>query len=123
MKINKVRLFDLLMLFVHPSTTMMQFNLINTDNDSFPQKYRSPAITTSSLFADIMRNKDDYLFEKCIDYMVILPVNHKVTDTKFNKPVVYDFANGFIDFKIDETTGEQYKVPIAGILHVVLEND
>lgn len=123
MKTNKIRLYDLLMLFVHPSTTMMQYNRINTNNDSFPEKYRSSSIGISSLFADILRNKDDYLFEKYIDYIVMLPVNHKVTDTKFNKPVVYDFANGFIDFKIDEATGEQYKVPIAGILHVVLETD
>lgn len=111
------------MLFVHPSTDMMLYNLINTDNDSFPQKYRSSVISASSLFADIMRNGDEELFERNINYVVMTPVNHKATDSEFNKSIIYDFDNGFIENKVDEATGEAYKVPIAGILHVVLETD
>lgn len=123
-----VRLVDLLILFVRDDTHMMHFNILNTNNDSFPDKYRSNWISASSLFTRLYKGPDHEdtnmeLLNRKIKFINILPTTSSITDTKFNIPITYDYEHGFGTPKINEETGEEYMESIGFVLHVVLETD
>lgn len=127
MEFKDVRLIDFLMLFVRKNATnMMQFNILNTDNNTFPDKYRSKWITASSLFANLYRSPDEIAantLNKKIDFIEILPTTSSINDTEFNIPITYDYNHGFGTPKINKITGNKYIESIGFVLHVVLEID
>lgn len=121
-----VRLIDFLMLFVRDDINMMHFNMINTNNDSFPSKYRCNWISASSLFTKLYTDHEDTNMEvlnRKIKFINILPTTSSVTDTGFNIPISYDYGHGFGTPKIDENTGEEYMESVGFVLHIVLQTD
>lgn len=123
-----IKLMDFLMLFVREDTNMMHFNVLNTNNDSFPERYRSDWINASSLFANLYKgpNHEDTNMEvlnKKIKFICILPTTSSIKDTKFNIPISYSYDYGFGTPKIDESTGEKYTGSIGFVLHIVLQTD
>ena len=123
-----VKLIDFLMLFVRKEVNMMQFNIISTDNDSFPDKYRCNWTSASSLFTKLYRGPDHKdtnmeVLNRKIEFINILPTTSSVNDTKFNIPISYDYDHGFSTPKIDENTGEKYMDSIGFVLHIVLQTD
>lgn len=123
-----VKLIDFLMLFVRDDTNMMHFNIINTNNDSFPSKYRCNWINASSLFIELYKgpnheDTDMEILNRKIKFINILPTNYSITDTKFHTPISYNYDHGFSTPKIDENTGEEYMESIGFVLHIVLQTD
>lgn len=123
-----VKLIDFLMLFVRKDTNMMQFNMINTNNDSFPAKYRSKWTSASSLFTTLYKGPDHpdtdmEMLNRKIDFICILPTTSSANDKSFNIPIVYDYDKGFGTPKINEKTGMKYIESIGFALHIVLQTD
>lgn len=123
-----VRLIDFLILFVRDDTNMMHFNMVNTNNDSFPSKYRCNWISASSLFTKLYKGSDHEdtnmeVLNRKIKFINILPTTSSVTDTRFNIPISYDYDHGFGTPKIDENTGEEYMESVGFVLHIVLQTD
>lgn len=123
-----VKLIDFLMLFVRKDTSMMQFNILNTDNDSFPDKYRSKWISAASLFTMLYKGPDHEdtnmeVLNRKIEFINILPTICSVTDSNFRYPITYSYDTGFSLPKLDEETNEIYDAPIGFALHVVLQTD
>lgn len=129
MKLFKdVRLVDFLILFVRDDTNMMHFNMLNTNNESFPTKYRSNWISASSLFTRLYKGPDHPdtnmdILNRNIKFINILPTTSSVEDESFNIPITYNYDHGFGTPKINEETGEEYMESIGFALHVVLQTD
>lgn len=123
-----VRLIDFLMLFVREDTTMMHFNMLNTNNESFPKKYRCDWINASSLFTILYKGPDHIdtdmeVLNRKIKFISILPTTSSINDTIFNIPISYDYNHGFGTPKINEQTKEEYMESIGFVIHVVLQTD
>lgn len=127
-----VRLIDFLSLFANGynnnDTNMMHFNILNTYNDSFPEKYRSKWINASSLFIMLYKGPDHEdtnmeVLNRKIKFIRILPTTSSIEDIKFNIPISYNYDHGFGTPKINEKTGEKYMESIGFVLHIVLETD
>ena len=117
---NDVNLGTLLLLFVNKITSNMQFNIINTDNESFPEKYRKKNITASSFWADIYRNDDpDKILERYVDFITMLPIGMDVY-----KPIdielIYDWNVGFYTPIRTEDGQKGYKMR-APVIYITLK--
>lgn len=117
---NDVNLRTLLFLFVNKITSNMQFNIINTDNESFPEKYRMKNITASSFWADIYKDGDpDKILERYVDFIAMLPVGIDVYKP-INIELIYDWNVGFYTPVKAEDGEIDYKMR-APVIYITLK--
>lgn len=115
-----VNLGTLLLLFVNKITTNMQFNKINTDNESFPEKYRMKNITASSFWANIYRSDDpDKILERYVDFIAMLPIGVDVYKP-LDFELVYDWNVGFLIPSKDKDGETSYKFK-APVIYITLK--
>ena len=89
----------------------MTFNIINTNNDSFPKKYRFSHETASTFWANIYKEGDpDNILEKYIDFIALMP--NGLDPTKpLDYELIYNLEDGFLTPFVDEKSGKHgYKI-------------
>lgn len=111
-----ISLKDFLFLFASSNSNIFVFNILNTDNNTFPEKYRSKHYNASSLFNDLY-SSNDVLLQKKIDYIALLPVDGINNENKFNFHFEYSYVKGF--FTYDD---EGYKKPLAPGISIYLKD-
>lgn len=90
------------------------FTYISTDNDSFPEKYRSKRMFYGELLRNIRKNGDEYMMDKIVKTIELRPAN----DYPKTKVIEYNPAYGFL-YKDDNG----YPQPVSPVINLVLESD
>jgi len=118
MNFQSVTLGSFLALFAGDPPAASISSLINTNNSSFPEKYRCFHERPASLFVEIMKNNDEELFNRKIKRILLLPVDMDIDNIHIYQDK-YDFYinfnSGFIDKKTENV--------LCPAIHIILEDE
>lgn len=117
-----ITLHEFLMLFINSDfTDNMSFNIINTNNKSFPEKYRFSHEVASTFWANIYKEGDpDKLLDRKIDFINLLP-NRLNPYKKLDFELIYDYDRGFLGPFIDKESNMQKYMVYPPAIHITLE--
>lgn len=122
MKFAEITLGQFLVLFANKNTANMQFNIINTDNKSFPEKYRRKHEVASTFWADLYRRDDpDNLLDRVIDFIALLP--NGLDPYENIGPLFYGFDRGFYK-QIENNDDDRIKYQILPpVIYITLKSE
>ena len=113
-----VTLENFLMLFAGKISRASIFSNINTNNSSFPEKWRRKNISACSFWVEVWKARDpDNIFKRNIDYVLMLPNDIEIDSISINSfnNLCMDFEYGFIDIDTRKT-----KCPT---IHIILKDE
>lgn len=117
----KITLKEFLFLFDYSDDTTVLCNIINTANETFPERYRCCFEHPATLFRDIMKDGNpDNILDRYIESIALKPAYEKEIGQ-----YALDTSHGFYTIEQTRVYGNTYKdthVPQAAAIHIKLSS-
>ena len=122
----KITLKELLLLF-SSNKYIDYFSIVNTNNDSFPDRFRCKCEHPAALFRRLYKSDESKLLDRYIEYISLYPVDGNIKEYKSN-PNKYSMNTEFGFYTVEKQTVldriyTEVKIPHAAALHIVLSDE
>lgn len=118
---NDITLNDFLLLFCSDIIKFTRFNLINTDNKSFPKEFRRKYINPASFFAELYKADNNPLLDRKIKFIALLPADVNIDKNTFDFNFELSLGCGFMKILNDDNIYEAKH--LCPVIHIVLYDE